>query len=411
MSEKKKNILFIQPSVNPPGGGNGVAAWMLHGLCQEHNVTLLTLDPFSAALTDEYYGTSIGLSGLENICCSTKLGSFLKHLPIKTGLIQLHLAMRQARKAAKAPWDLICTAFDEQDLGKPCLEYVHYPWNLYPRPDAPPGWNESWWLPLVLKVYNRLCCLLSGFNMARRPKNYSLVNSNWTGSMLQKAYPNTSYKVLYPPALAEALSDDRKKREERFLTIGRVAPSKEWEKLIDIVAGLRRLGHDVSLTLAGSNDRYEYKASIEKRIAQEGSWVELITDFSRDKLQELFLTHQYGLHGMKEEHYGMAVAELVLGGCLTMVPNDGGQVEIVTNPMLRYDSCEEAIKKWDEILKTPELKNKLLKEQLNNQPELGKERFLKEFKAIVDRCLELGIEQAQAEMVASRETSEHLIVT
>jgi hypothetical protein len=74
-----------------------------------------------------------------------------------------------------------------------------------------------------------------------------------------------------------------------------------------------------------------------------------------------------------------------------MVPNDGGQVEIVTDPRLRYDSVAEAVGKWNRILRDPLLKAELLGAQLERRSSLTRERFLEEFKEIVDRCLEKGI--------------------
>ena len=35
------------------------------------------------------------------------------------------------------------------------------------------------------------------------------------------------------------------------------------------------------------------------------------------------------LHGMREEHFGMAPAEMARAGVIVWVPNGGGQMEIV----------------------------------------------------------------------------------
>ena len=32
-----KRVLLVQPSMQPPGGGNGVAAWVLQALLAEHH--------------------------------------------------------------------------------------------------------------------------------------------------------------------------------------------------------------------------------------------------------------------------------------------------------------------------------------------------------------------------------------
>lgn len=391
MPTSQKSILFIQPSVNPPGGGNGVAAWMLQTLCAQHDVTLYTLEPFDVKLVDAYYGTNLAQSSLTTLCCHWPITKILGYLPVTTHLLSRHLVIRSARPLLQAPWDLICSAFDEQDFGQPSLDYVHHPWNLYPRPDAPKFLQGKWYFPWILKAYNWFCRQVSGFRTHNRPPNISLVNSAWCGGKLQQAYPGTPFQVVFPPAMAPMLNDDRARRQARFLSFGRLDPIKEWEKLVDIVWGLRALGHDVSLTLAGSRNQVYYEKIIRDKIEQAGDWVRLVMDFTDDERQELLLTHRYGIHGMTEEHYGMAVAELVLGGCLTMVPNGGGQVEIVTDPRLHYDNVDDAVAKWDRILNDPKLEKELLETQLAGRARLTKERFIKEFQQIVDLCLERGV--------------------
>ena len=40
-----KRVLLVQPSMQPPGGGNGVAAWVLQALVRECQVTVLSWKP------------------------------------------------------------------------------------------------------------------------------------------------------------------------------------------------------------------------------------------------------------------------------------------------------------------------------------------------------------------------------
>ena len=52
-------ILLVQRSLNPPGGGNAVAAWMLHALAGGHEVATMTASRWDVARTNAFYGTSI----------------------------------------------------------------------------------------------------------------------------------------------------------------------------------------------------------------------------------------------------------------------------------------------------------------------------------------------------------------
>lgn len=377
------SVLFAQPSLAPPGGGNGVAAWMLDTLARRGPVMLLTAEPFDAVSVDSYYGTNLAQLPVRSVVHSPAVNEIVSRLPGPTGLLQTLLITREFRKRA-ASFDLVFTAYDEVDLGQPCVEYVHFPWNYFPRPDAPPHWNENRWLKQALRVYRRLCTLLADFHWKRRARNLTLVNSAWTGRLLDRVYPGTGYRVLHPPALSERL-DDHSRRAPRFLTIGRLAPAKELLKLVEIIERLRGRGHDVGLTLAGSLEP-QFAAYVEqlRELARDGRpWLDVLTDLDREEMREQLLTHEFGLHGMKDEHYGMGVAELVLGGCLTMVPNDGGQTEIVTDPRLRYDSVDDAVEKLHAMLAQAELRSELWGGQQQRREHLTKERFVREFDGIV----------------------------
>ena len=390
-----KKILFVQHSVKPPGGGPGVGAFMLDVLKNYGPIDLLTLVDFQPNEIDDYYGTTLSQGDIQPIQVDSSLLDWSTRLGIPNGLLKLHVLMRACKKllAQHDTYDLVCSGYDEHDLGRPCIQYIHYPWNLYPRPDAPPGWNESPLLRNVILLYNFLCRRLSRFSYENVYQNLTLVNSNWTGQKTRERYTRLDYLVVNPPALAEKIEDDNEtSRQERFLSIGRCAPEKEWLKLIDIVAALRARGHDVGLTLAGSRNTHWYEEQILNRQSEVGDWLTLELDFSRERLQELLRTHRYGIHGMKQEHYGMAVAELVLGGCLTSVHDDGGQVEIVTNPKLRYQSVEDAVEKWDKVLSSPSLKEELSREQIAHREHLPKERFLEELDQIFSACFERGVE-------------------
>ena len=54
-----KKVLLVQPSLQPPGGANGVAAWIIEALKGEHAVSVLTWTPIDVASINRFYGTSL----------------------------------------------------------------------------------------------------------------------------------------------------------------------------------------------------------------------------------------------------------------------------------------------------------------------------------------------------------------
>lgn len=373
-------VLFIQPSLQPPGGGNGVAVWMLQSLADRGPVTVLTWVPVDLDAVDAYFGTRLKGAELTFICRRAPFSSWLTKLGIPHELFKLHFLMAMGRKLARE-FDLVCSANNELDFGCPSIQYVHYPWNHHPRPDCDQTWYRNPFLRLILLTYYRVCRLISGHSSASMLGNLTLVNSAWTGRKFQSVYGDHPYRVLYPPALGKFPDRPWEPRRHAFLSVGRQHPTKEWEKLIAIVSGLRQRGHAVELTLAGSRDSQEYRERMLRAIEQAGPWVRLVENLTREELVELAVQHRYGLHGMTEEHYGMAVAELVLAGCLTFAPADGGQVEILGDERLLYTGVEDAIEKLDRALCDDALQQELLHHLGRRRGDLGVERFQREFEA------------------------------
>ena len=54
-----KRVLLVQPSMQPPGGGNGVAAWVLQALAGEHRDTVLSWQPVEIDPINRFFGTTL----------------------------------------------------------------------------------------------------------------------------------------------------------------------------------------------------------------------------------------------------------------------------------------------------------------------------------------------------------------
>jgi hypothetical protein len=87
-------VLLVQPSLQPPGGGNGVAAWTLQALASVHEVTVLSWWPVDVASIDQFFGTSLqpGEFGRVVVPASWRFGP--DHLPVPAALLRSVLLMR-----------------------------------------------------------------------------------------------------------------------------------------------------------------------------------------------------------------------------------------------------------------------------------------------------------------------------
>jgi hypothetical protein len=87
---------------------------------------------------------------------------------------------------------------------------------------------------------------------------------------------------------------------------------------------------------------------------------------------------------MREEHFGMAPAEMVRGGMIVWVPNGGGQVEIVGDaPALRYDTEEEAAQSIVRVMTDPSEERRLLDHLARHSEQFSVARFTTTIRDIV----------------------------
>ena len=347
-----RHVLLVQPSLQPPGGGNGVAAWVLQALAPVHRVTVLSWRPVEIDPINRFFGTYLRAGDFNSIVVPKSWRAIPDHLPVPAALIRLSLLMRYTRRVSKG-FDVLFGVYNETDFGRRGIQYVHYPTYLRPRPEVDLRWYHA--SDSLVNGYYALADWIADFSLERMKQNLTLVNSDWTGAQLYR-FLGIPARTLYPPVVDPAPGVPWGARKNGFLALGRISPEKEYERVMAILARVREHVPDLTLTIVGTWDRHvrRYRDRLFGLAKSLGPWIEFRQDASRDEVRELMATHRYGIHGMREEHFGMAVAEMARAGCIVWVARGGGPMEIVgREPMLMYGGEDEAVEKIVRTLGDP----------------------------------------------------------
>jgi glycosyltransferase involved in cell wall biosynthesis len=377
-----KKILVVQPSLQPPGGGNVVAAWMIEALKRDHAVSVLTWRPIDLEEINRYCGTSLCESDFTALQVSPTLRALFRLLPVPLTLLRSNLLLRSAKQIV-GDYDIPISVNNEADLGRMGIQYIHFPWAYQPRPPTDLRWYHG--SSGLVALYYQLCERVSDFSFERMKRNFTLVNSNWTGAKIKECHGIDS-ETLYPPIPGVFPEIPWSGREDGFVCIGRISPEKELDKVIDILAAVRARGRDVHLHIVGTADNPDYYTHIRRRVRDDAAWISLAEDLSRDDLAKLVSQHRYGIHGMAEEHFGMAIAEMIRAGCIVFVPRGGGQREIVEGEdRLSYATMEEAVQNILQVLGDAEAQSELREYLATRKDLFSTERFTRTIRDIVDR--------------------------
>ena len=112
-----KRVLLVQPSLQPPGGSNGLAAWVLQALLPEHRVTVLSWQPVEVGSINRFFGTHLHRSDFDTIVVPRAWRLVPDVLPTPATLVKLSLLMRYTRKVS-AGFDVLFGAYNETDFGR-----------------------------------------------------------------------------------------------------------------------------------------------------------------------------------------------------------------------------------------------------------------------------------------------------
>ncbi|MBT5872093.1 MAG: glycosyltransferase family 4 protein [Candidatus Latescibacteria bacterium] len=392
MTTLRKRILFIQPNVRPPGGAEALAAWMIEALKDEYDLTLLTWTPVDLTVLNRFYGTSLGPSEFEICFVPSMIRHIVNLIPDRWAMQRNAVLMRWC-KSIRNRYDLLLSASNEIDFGGPGIQYIHYPYQELNWSREPRHQRGMARLISFIKTRIRPWRIISGFSFDRMLKNKTLANSEWTRGVIREVY-GLDATTVYPPVPGCFPEVPWEKKEIGFVCIGRLATDKRFEELIDILMEVRTTVPEIHLHIIGSSVEYDRDCyeRVRKKVEENEQWVFLHEDVSREKLTDLVCRHRYGIHGLINEHFGIAVAEMMRGGCIVFAPDSGGQVEILGNEeRLLYHTAEDAARKIVHVLSQPEVETEI-RDQLELRKDLYTvDQFTQRIREVVGEFLADGV--------------------
>ena len=380
---KRPRVLVAQPYLGANGGGNVVAAWTLEALRGEFEVTLATLGAVDYASVNRNLGTSLQDRDFQVHVVPGRYSSLLGYIPTQGAQLEIALTTRWARELdAREHFDAVMSTQNEMDFGRPGVQYVHYPWAYLPRPEIELRWFHR--IPGILAGYRRFCGWLSQGTIEGSGCNLTLANSTFVARKV-KEYYGTEPEVVYPPVPGHFPDIPWKERRLSAVAIGRMHPCKRWEMAVEVVDRVRERGIELGLTLINQPTDREYGRRI-ARMAERRPWFRILTGLTREELAREVALHRYGIHTMEEEHFGIAVAEMVRAGCIPFVHDSGGPVEIVGGLReLRFQDAAEGAGRLAAVFGDAALTERLAAAMARQKQLFSAERFCESLRAVVRR--------------------------
>ena len=357
-----------------------MGAWTLEGLKDCCDVTLLTWDEVDYSGTNRAFGTSLKPNDFRVRTIPRWQRSLVRNLPIPAEQLRLSLLMAEAQRTLKRnPFDAVIGTDNEADFGRRGIQYVHYPWR---RPPLENELRPIHRVPGLLPAYRLLSGPALGVSTRRIRQNRTLVNSGFVANRYRQYY-RADAEVVHPPVPGGFPNIPWAERTPGFVCVGRYHPVKRWHWAVRIVERLRTQGFPATLAMIGLANIRETLWELQA-LAANRPWLSLHVDVPRDEMVRIVSRHRYGLHPMEEEHFGIAVAELVRAGCMPFVHNSGGPPEIVGGRAeLTFDTVEEGVDKAARVLSSSSLEQTLRRHLETRRDEFSETAFVERIRAVV----------------------------
>jgi glycosyltransferase involved in cell wall biosynthesis len=388
----KPRVLVVHCLVQAHGGACGVLCWLLQALRDHYHLTLLTWHPIDLPALNRHFGTSLKPTDFQVRHVPPAIRKIFEFDP-DPGSIQKNAYLARTCKRIRTNFDVVISSDNEVDFGKPALQYVHVPHlaHVYPKVahhlEMPPAKK----LAALFRGEIRPWMLVGGYSFERMQRNRTMVNSDWTGRWVRRVYGIDSVTV-YPPAAGDFPDIPWEQREDGFVVIGRLHRDKRPLWCLRVLEIVRRSFPAIKLHIIGAAsawpDEVAYYRELAPVVKENAPWVTLHENISREAMQSLVARQRYGMHAMKDEHFGMAVAEMVLAGCIPFVHNSGGPPETAGHdPRLIYRSAEEAAEKITCVLASPAQQARIRARLAPRRDLFRPETFMNSIRAEVSRAL------------------------
>ncbi|MDY3556688.1 glycosyltransferase family 4 protein [Gemmata sp. JC717] len=385
--------IYQEPAGAGIGGSELVVATMATALRERHTVRILHHhQALTRARLEAFSGCELDGVELRQLPPVTE-GWF----PAGASVRGLRAGYRAWKAGAVRGCDLFVTS--THNLPPFCPDVPGVLYVLFPGPDRAKFW--PWNAPPARglgAVKQRVVRLLHDRMWRERFAGYPvrLADSQFSVDWTQQ-YWGVAADVLYPPVVLPERAPAPK--QNRIVVLGRFAPNKRQADLVRLfrerVAPRLPEWELVCVGSAGTSesDRAYFEHA---RVEAGGAPVRFVTDATREQLTaelaaaKLFW-HATGLgidaraDPFAVEHFGIATVEAMAAGCVPLVPDRGGQPEIVRHGTDGFlcGAVSELGDRAIELAGDEPLRERLARSAWARAEEFGRERFVSRFRALL----------------------------
>lgn len=379
--------LLVHPQFSKIGGAEKVSLKIIELLISEFNadLTVLTNTEFDIQKIKSQTGIVLNPNKIKVEIIS--LPSILSNKFFRTRMAFLH---RKAKQLAP-DFTLLISTYNELDFGSLALQYIHHPMlasnqflsDRYIAPELTTS-KKIW-----AKLYRRINFLIANRKITNIKTNITCCNSHFINDIYKEIY-DVSSCVIYPSLVDEPSSDTKSIiKDKQILNISRFAPNKNVHSLLRTFDKINEQSPGFKFIIAGHIEYPNYFRSLSEEVSKRTYDIELIPNCSREQILTLYEKSEYYINPKEYEHFGIAVLEAAKYGCLPLIHQSGGSVEIIPIPELQFSDLDQIHDKIALLEKDLRLKQTIQQTLLNHISSFNEAAFKNDMSDLIQNYLEI----------------------
>ena len=325
---------IFHPTINACGGAEWVAVKMINSLSKaNHETIVLTNQKVNQGKIKKIFGEEAHINR-EIVFHLEPFNQTDLHNVYTDGIRTLFL---------KSQCDVLVDTESNALLPGVNITYIHFP--LLGRLD---DYKKS-----KLKATRARLLYFEPYRIYERRESQNckrivFSNSMYTGNAMKTF--GMSPTLLYPPIsnLYYLKSDETCNRNDVVVTVARIDP---WKRLSEIPTIAKFTNNKIRFLIIGLKQSQQELNNILNEIDRNrvSDRVEVMTNLSQEKLQNILCTSKVYLHMSRNEHFGVSLAQAMASGCIPIAYDAGGPREFVPEKY-RFRELEEAARKIEKTI-------------------------------------------------------------
>lgn len=388
----KRVLIYYMNFPSSIGGGEYLSLLFISMLQKTCEVTLAMNWESDVGAAAGMTGIPVDLSKLKIVLIKPE-NAFLRKLDAILPFYRTWCLKRLAKNA-----DICISTANMMDFGKPAHHFVYLLklfgdnafMDYYAHLPQPRGFArfKRKMRTFVAEMFLRP---LMGVRSTRRilsdPREHIYPTSHYVDAVMRSFYGPFTGTVFYPPTVFAVPRGSTVRDPLRVVYLGRICPEKRIFDIVRIVELARKhSGLDLTLHIAGGMDSTPYVEKL-KSTAEDNPWIQLSGPVYGQEKAAFLLGGTYAIHAERDEAFGISVTEYLKAGCIPIVPDEGGTMEIVANPALTYHTCEDAARILARLLNDEPFRREQLAHCGKRAEDFLFERYLETQQKILDTIL------------------------